>query len=432
VTTGTLSAAGGDEEEVDGMRISYLATNYPFVSHTFIQGEIAALEQLGVEVVPIALNKVRPADVLSPLDEREAARTYHVKATPPAAIAATLLRTLLRHPLAFLKGIRRSVHGPPGIREVGKRLFQFAEAVLVWHHCVGRGVTGIHAHFGQAPATVARYAAAFGNDAAGSGAGRARWTWSVTIHGWHEFATEDSSDLRTKFADADLVVAISDFTRAQILRLSGSGDWAKIGVVRCGIDVDEFPAREPRPVGDPPVVVVVARLSPEKGHGVLLEAMRILAGRGVEVRARFIGDGPFEADLRKAISRLRLDGSVELLGPQPPSAVAEALRDADVFCLPSFAEGLPVSIMEAMAIGVPVVTTFISGTPELVDDTTGWIVPAGNAEALADAVAEVLSNPTAADAKVGAARDAVLLRHDRSRNSKELADLLERCHGGSS
>ena len=409
------------------MRISYLATNYPFVSHTFIQGEVAALEALGVEIVPIALNKVRTADVLSPLDEQEAARTYHVKATPPGEIASTLLGALVRHPLAFLKGLRRSLQGPPGVREVGRRLFQFAEAVLVWRHCLDRGVTGIHAHFGQAPATVARYAAAFGNDAAG-GRGR-RWTWSVTIHGWHEFATEDSSDLRAKFADADLVVAISDFTRAQILRLSGSGDWAKIGVVRCGIDVEAFAPREPRPLAEPPVVLVVARLSPEKGHMVLLEAMGLLAERGVEVRARFIGDGPFEHELRKAVRRLGLGGAVELLGPQPPSAVAEALRDADVFCLPSFAEGLPVSIMEAMAIGVPVVTTYISGTPELVDDTTGWIVPAGNPEALADAIADVLSSPRVA-ATVEAARDAVLLRHDRSRNSKELADLLERCHHG--
>jgi glycosyltransferase involved in cell wall biosynthesis len=146
------------------------------------------------------------------------------------------------------------------------------------------------------------------------------------------------------------------------------------------------------------------------------------------VTATFIGDGDFEDDLRRAAARLGVADVVTFAGPQPPSVVAGTLRDADIFCLPSFAEGLPVSIMEAMAIGVPVVTTYISGTPELVEDgVTGWVVPAGNAARLAAAIRDVTTSPARAGI-IEAARAAVVERHDLARNAKELADVLQRCH----
>ena len=122
---------------------------------------------------------------------------------------------------------------------------------------------------------------------------------------------------------------------------------------------------------------------------------------------------------------------VEFVGALAPSAVAAALRDADVFCLPSFAEGLPVSIMEAMAVGVPVVTTYISGIPELVvNDRTGWVVPAGDADALAAAVASALTSPDR-DLIVRQAREAVAAAHDIRRNVVELEAALRRAHAGS-
>jgi glycosyltransferase involved in cell wall biosynthesis len=156
--------------------------------------------------------------------------------------------------------------------------------------------------------------------------------------------------------------------------------------------------------------------------------MQELRADGVAVTATFIGDGPFEADLRRAADRLGVADAVTFAGPQPPSVVADTLRQADIFCLPSFAEGLPVSIMEAMAIGVPVVTTYISGTPELVEDgVTGWIVPAGNAARLAGAIRDVTTSAARATI-VDAARAAVVERHDLAGNAKELADVLQRCH----
>ncbi len=406
------------------MRITYLSTHYPSVSHTFIQGEILALEARGVEVLPTALNPPAAGDLLTELDERERRRTFYVKGVSRPAMARLFATVAVRHPGPFLGGLARALaSGRLDLARGFKAVAQFLEGVLIWDHSVRHGSSAIHAHFGQAPAAVAAHAAAFGN-----AIGAQRWTWSVTIHGWHEFATEDTSQLRAKLAAADQVISISDFTRSQLLRLSGPRGWDRISVVRCGIDLAAFPVRTERPVSSPPVVVVTARLSAEKGHLVLLQALAALRRDGHELRARLIGSGPLAEVIEAEAARLGVADAVELTGALPPLEVARALREADVFCLPTFAEGLPVSIMEAMASGVPVVTTYISGIPELVvDGETGWIVPAGNVDALAAALLAATEGPGRHDV-VAAARRAVEERHDRSRNVVELERLLRACH----
>ena len=408
------------------MRIAYLSTDYPAVSHTFIQREIHALEARGIEVVPITLNRAPEGQLLTDLDRSDAARTFVVKSAS-AGVALTLATTMLRHPLATLRGVRRAFGGTHGdLTRIRKQLLQFLEALLVWRHCRSERCEGLHAHFGQVPATVAWFTAAFANDVRRSG----RFTWSVTIHGWHEFVTEDTSRLADKLDAADGVVCISSFTRSQLMRIGPVSAWPKIDIVRCGLDLDDFPFRGDRPAADVPTVVITARLSPEKGHLVLIEAVGRLRAAGTDVRVRCIGSGPFEADLRAAAATAGVADLVEFVGALAPSAVAAALRDADVFCLPSFAEGLPVSIMEAMAVGVPVVTTYISGIPELVvNDRTGWVVPAGDAEALAAAVSSALTSPDR-DRIVRQAREAVAAAHDITRNVVGLEAALRRAHQG--
>ncbi|MCX6519376.1 MAG: glycosyltransferase family 4 protein [Actinobacteria bacterium] len=408
------------------MRIAYLSTDYPAVSHTFIQREIHALEARGIEVVPITLNRAPEGQLLTDLDRSDAARTFVVKSAS-AGVAAALATTMLRHPLATLRGIRRAFGGTHGdLTRIRKQFLQFLEALLVWRHCRAERCDGLHAHFGQVPATVAWFTAAFANDVRRSG----RFTWSVTIHGWHEFVTEDTSRLADKLDAADGVVCISSFTRSQLMRIGPVSAWPKIDIVRCGLDLDDFPFRGERPAATAPTVVITARLSPEKGHLVLIQAVGRLRAAGTDVRVRCIGSGPFEADLRGAAAAAGVTDLIEFVGALAPSAVAAALRDADVFCLPSFAEGLPVSIMEAMAVGVPVVTTYISGIPELVvNDHTGWVVPAGDAEALAAALASALSSPDR-DLIVRQAREAVAAAHDIRRNVVGLEAALRRAHAG--
>lgn len=408
------------------MRIAYLSTDYPAVSHTFIQREIHALEARGIEVVPITLNRAPEGQLLTDLDRSDAARTFVVKSAS-AGVAVTLATTMLRHPLATLRGIRRAFGGTHGdLTRIRKQLLQFLEALLVWRHCRAERCEGLHAHFGQVPATVAWFTAAFANDVQRSG----RFTWSVTIHGWHEFVTEDTSRLADKLDAADGVVCISSFTRSQLMRIGPVSAWPKIDIVRCGLDLDDFPFRGDRAPATVPTVVITARLSPEKGHLVLIQAVGRLRAAGTDVRVRCIGSGPFEADLRAAAETAEVTDLVEFVGALAPSAVAAALREADVFCLPSFAEGLPVSIMEAMAIGVPVVTTYISGIPELVvNDHTGWVVPAGDDAALATAISSALGSPER-ERIVRQAREAVAAAHDIRRNVVGLEAALRRAHAG--
>ena len=410
------------------MRIAYLSTHYPYVSHTFIQGEIIALEARGHAVTPIALNAPSQEDVLSDHDRREQSRALHLKALPAGRIFSVLLGTFIRHPIAMLRSMQTAISlGGTDVRLAAKAVLQLMEGILVWDHCTKAGITRIHSHFGQAPASVALLATRFGN-----AVGHNRWTWSMTIHGWHEFATEDTSQLKRKIHAADLVVCVSDFTRSQLMRLSRPADWSKIKTIRCGVDLREFrmTADECEKKSEP-VVVTTARLSPEKGHVILIGAMAQLRGEGLVLRAVFIGDGPFRNQLTKAAHAAGVDDLIEFAGALPPSAVIDRLSTADAFCLPSFAEGLPVSLMEAMAVGVPVVTTYVAGTPELVvNDVSGWIVPPGNVGRLAEALREATTGDRRR-AMVDGARAAIEHAHDREANIVEFEHLLEACHGTS-
>ena len=399
--------------------MAYVAATYPGV--TFIQDEITSLDDRGAEVLRIALNPARDEQVLTDRDASERARTLYVKGSSPARIAKVVLATAVAHPVAFVGGVVRALRAGRTRSGVAVRpLLQFVEALLVWDHCRRHGVRALHAHFAQAPATVAWMAAEMGNAVGGP-----RWTWGMTIHGPHDFFNEHADLLEVKLARADLVVCISHYTRAQVLRLVRPADREKIRLVLCGIDLERFTEREPRPVASPPVVVTTARLSPEKGHLVLLDAVRQLADEGFEVSVRLIGDGPLRDELRDRIEAMDLSSRVVLTGPLPPERVAAELRAADLFCLPSAAEGLPISIMEAMAVGVPVLSTYVAGIPELlVDDQTGWIVPAGSVDALATGIRTALGSSRRPDV-IAAGRRAVEARHDLRASIDELKAQFE-------
>jgi glycosyltransferase involved in cell wall biosynthesis len=306
------------------------------------------------------------------------------------------------------------------------RLFHLAEGAVVWDRCRTGPVRHLHAHFGQTPATIAWFAAEVGNLGAAPSAGE-RWTWSFTIHGFQDFVNERDARLDLKARHAAFVVCVSDFTRSQLMRVSDPSCWNRFAVVRCGIDLRSFSPRAPRPPSNPVRIVTVARLSPEKGHVVLLEALRLLTQRGLRAEVELIGSGEFRDHVAAHADRLGISEQVHLVGELEPPEVIEHLHAADIFCLPSFAEGLPVSIMEAMAIGVPVVSTYISGIPELaVHQRTALTVPAGSAAALADALADLIDDPGLGDRLAKAARLEVEEHHSSPVNVARLADLLTR------
>jgi len=188
--------------------------------------------------------------------------------------------------------------------------------------------------------------------------------------------------------------------------------------------------RQDRPRSSPPKIVSVGRLSSEKGQVVLLMACKMLVDRGMPLHLTFIGSGPLEQLLRDQIGALGMAGLVELRGELPAAEVRRELEQSDLFCLTSFAEGLPVSIMEAMAIGVPVVSTAIAGIPELaIDGETALTVAPGNEEQLAEAIASALNDADLRAKLIPAARTKVEEAHDRTRNSRQLYELFAEVAG---
>ena len=405
--------------------MGYVLGTYPTTSQTFVQREILAMERRGLSIERISINPSGDGDCHSERDRRERENTFYVKTQSKRVIAMALLAALMRSPLALVRVVMLAIKTAGfDLKAALWHLFQVIEAAVVWRHCERRHIRHLHAHLGGVPATVAWFAAELGNGLRRGDADR--WTWSVTIHGWHEFVNERDEMLREKIAHADLVACISDFTRSQLMRIAAPADWPRVHVVRCGLDFTEYPTAPPsRAMPQRPNVLMVARLSPEKGHLVLLEACALLRDRGVDVDLDLIGGGDFEQAIRDEVRRLELDDRVRFHGALGSSAINDQLTRATVFCLPSFAEGLPVSLMEAMAAGVPVVTTYISGIPELVvDGVTGMVVPAGRGDCVADAVERLLVDREFCERLTKDADALVRERHDLSANVALLERLL--------
>ena len=407
--------------------ITYLATHFPAVSHTFIADEIDALASLGIDVVAVSINPVSDADLAADGRQRSRPTTY-LKSLSKWRVLAIVTATVARHPSVLTIPLRR---GTGGVRAALWRYFQLAEAIMTYRVMRRAGSHHLHAHFGQAPASVAWFTTEV---ARRHRAGRQN-TWSMTIHGWHEFTGEREAMLCEKVGAASFVVAISDFTRAQLCRIAATTDRGKIHVVRCGVDLGRFEARTTEPRNAPPRLAIVARVSPEKGHLVLVDAVAVLRQRGMAVVVDVVGPEVDEhgAAVRRHAEAAGVADAFVWHGSLAPERVAAVLADADGFCLPTFAEGLPVVIMEAMARGVPVVTTYIAGIPELaVDRATALVVPAARPDLLADALAELLTDGELRQRLVTAATTAVQQRHDVAQNAKALAQLFSQTVGATS
>ncbi len=312
--------------------------------------------------------------------------------------------------------------GPPpgGIRGYLWQLFYFAEAIALWGHAKRLGVRHLHAHLANVAADICWWASEFGNSAEGA----KDWRWSFTMHGPTELFAVERFNLARKVAHADLVVCISDFTRSQLMYVSEPDDWAKLRVVHCGADLSRYPLAPPRR-GPGFVVLCVARLAAQKGLDVLLSAVKLLADGGTDVQLVLVGDGPMRDRLTRRAERLGIKGRVVLEGAVGQDEMAAYYAGADVFCLPSFAEGVPVVLMEAMASGRAVVATRVAGVPELVEDgVSGLLVAPGNAEELAAALQRLASSPEERESMGRAGRRKVVDEFDAEKCAAQLAQLF--------
>jgi glycosyltransferase involved in cell wall biosynthesis len=245
------------------------------------------------------------------------------------------------------------------------------------------------------------------------------------MHGPTELFAVERFNLARKVAHADLVVCISDFTRSQLMYLTEPDHWAKLHVVHCGADLSRYPLEPPR-TGPGLVVLSVARLAAQKGLDVLLNAVKTIADAGVDVQLVLVGEGPLRERLGRRAERLGIADRVALAGAVGQDEMAGYYAGADVFCLPSFAEGVPVVLMEAMASGRAVVATRIAGVPELVEEgVSGLLVTPGNADELAAALERLASSPQERESMGLAGRRKVVQDFDAERCAAQLASLFQ-------
>lgn len=404
-------------------RIGYIVSRFPKLSETFIVREMDALQRRGWDIDLFAF--IHPADpVIHPDAQRwltrrrsngttrarVAAQFYWLRRRPAALLGlyVLLLIELWRTPGEFARGIQALLLAGIWAQDVEARDLQH-----------------IHAHWARHPVVAALALHRL------TGV-----TFSFTGHS--EDIHRHQVMLGVKVHHAAFVVCVSHFLRnTYLLPHVHPADQAKIEVVRCGLDISEFPPRVV-PQGRPPVVLSVARLDEVKGLPYLIAAIRLLKDEGREVECRIVGEGPERGALEAQIARLDLEDRVTLVGALPREGVRAELVDADMFVLPSIVtdhrnfEGVPVSLMEAMASGVPVISTSTGAIGELViDGETGLLVRERNPAALAAAIARLLDSPELGPNLAKVARGRLEAEFSIERTSARLDSLISQATGRS-
>lgn len=408
------------------MRLGYITTGYPYVSHTFIQNEVLALRELGLQIDTFTVRQAPASECRTPAD-RDARRTTYALRPPRFAhylrAHACALRT---RPAICLRALVRSVRLGGGSPErLLHHLAYYVQAVVLWHRCRGAGIGHLHAHFANVSSDVAMLASMIGGP---------QLSWSYTMHGPTEFYDVGRYHLAEKVRDARFVVCVSDFARSQLMGITTPDQWEKLHVIHCGVDLERFSPRGRRVAPERLVVTCVGRLVPEKGQSLLIQSIASMRRAGHPVQLTVVGDGPERESLRALAAKLGLGADVSFLGAVAHTQVDEVLRRTDIFCLPSFAEGVPIVLMEAMALGLPVISTRVMGIPELVQDgVSGRLVSPGSADELGRAIAELAADPDLRYRFGVAARERVASEFDLRANAVSLRRLYldQLCHSSS-
>ena len=396
------------------MRIGYLINRYPAVSHSFIRREILALERQGHNVLRISVRGWNEA-IQGTEDKLERTRTRYVLQGGPIPLLFAFIRVVLTRPLQFLEALKLSWRvSRRSDRSLTLHMIYLLEACQVALWLQAENIEHLHAHFGTNSAEVAMFAHELGGP-----------KWSFTAHGPEEFDKPEFVALPEKIRRAAFVAGVSSFGRSQLFRNTAHQDWQKIQVVHCGIE-PAFYETASKHLGSPIRLVCVGRLCEQKGQLLLIDAARRLLERGTKFELVLAGDGEMRGELEAVIARYKLKDMVRITGWISSDQVRDELLAARALVLPSFAEGLPVVIMEAMALRRPVISTYVAGIPELVEPGQhGWLVPAGGVETLASAIQSCLDSSPETIAQMGnAARSRVLERHDVDREAGKLVELF--------
>src|SRR5664280_1586594 len=362
-------------------RIAYLLHRFPAITDTFIKREIRSLQIAGTSVLVISVWKPNERETTPDILSEWAEDTRFILPRPGLSIWRTVFAAALRSPRRFFLTLRLAFStSRPGVRGLAYQFFYFLEAILAADELRKNTIDHVHNHIGDQSGTVTMLAAQL----AGIG-------YSITFHGWPVFFDAKYSRIKEKVLGARFTRSISYFCRSQLMMFSECNDPTAFKVVHCGLNIAKYAYRPPKQ--QIKRLFCAARLSPEKGLAFAIEALSLLLAKGNDLELRLAGDGPSKSHLESLTTRLGLADRVQFLGFLTEDEVIGELQASDLFVLPSFVEGVPVSAIEAMAVGVPVIATNIAGTSELIEDgKTGILIRPSDSQALAEAVVRMIED----------------------------------------
>jgi glycosyltransferase involved in cell wall biosynthesis len=397
-------------------RIAYLVSQYPALNHSYILREIRELRRSSwdVEVASIRAD-ARPVVQLTEEEREERLRTWYVKPQGVTGALRAHFAALTTQNRFYFRGMRYAM-GLDGLNfaKTIRNLFYFTEALLIGQWMQKCALRHVHIHFASTVGLL--LAKTF------------PVSISITIHGPAEFEQPEGFHLREKIEAAEFVCTISDYGRTQLMKSCDSGQFEKLETVRLGIDPEQFVAK-PRTPLDRSVfeVISVGRLAPEKAQRVLIDAVAHLVGEGRRVRLRIVGEGPERSALEKHIADTKTADVVRLEGALNQDQLKTLYRESDAFALASFAEGVPVVLMEAMAMEIPCVATRIAGIPELIQDgVDGLLATPGNTGEMATALAKLMGDRELRVQIGRAGRQKIIEKYNLSKNTALLAEVFER------
>jgi colanic acid/amylovoran biosynthesis glycosyltransferase len=396
------------------VRLGYLVSQYPAINHTFILREIQTLRNNGFDIVVVSVRAPdRSPDRLAPEERAELPHTTAIKSLLAVRLLSIHLAVFVRRPIAYLRGLSLAWTMGAGFLSCLRHLVYFAQAIVAGRLFEEEGIGHFHVHFSSTVGLLA--AEVF------------RLSMSNTFHGPQEFVDPLGFHLREKVERSRFVVAISSFGRSQIMKSCAYREWRKVELARLGVDPAVFTAAGQREDRSPVALLTVGRLAPVKGQHILLDAVARLRAAGHPVCMRLAGDGPDRSSLEEHTAALGLTGSVVFEGWCSQETVLRLYQDTGIFVMASFAEGIPVVLMEAMAMEIPCVATYVAGIPELIEDgITGFLVPASDTDALANAISRLIDDRELASRLGAAGRCKVLADFNLEKNTRELAAIFTR------
>ena len=395
-------------------RLAYLSNPYPAISHTFIYREIESLRKAGLDIATVSVSQTPDKEKMTLAEQQEAEKTLVLKNTSPLKIVSALLSTSLHSPKGFVKMVLHALtfcfKGPKNpIKAAG----YLAEAIILLAWLRENEITHIHEHFANPTAFVAMLCKSYGGI-----------SYSLSIHGPDIFSRVDSSMLAEKVKDAVFIRCISHYCKSQIMQITPHHLWKNHHIVRCGVDPDVFHERT-LPGNEVPRILCVGRLCPAKGQHILLEACAALTRQGYSFKMVFVGDGEERSSLERLTFSLGLEEYVQFTGVLGQEEVRGEYRQADLFVLPSFAEGVPVVLMEAMAMKIPVISTRITGIPELIEHgKDGLLATPGDVDDLVEQLSRLLQDSQLRCRLGNSGRNKVVTTYNQQQNNAELAAIF--------